>query len=623
MVQLWSALLYDSADSCDIDHGLVSRDYERLVSLVSTRGLGFLTLDLPSADNSLLQTLESGKLSPVGHLMAHRTRKSRVPRFLNAFWRLVIDENGCLLPNPNAVAIGCLRQLFCAFKKVEVTCSNRRIEAAVKEFYDIEQQIRPGHKSWNEDEYTYTGSTFSDHFAYRPLPFGFEQCASDPGPFSRGFLRRLDFVSAVLVSELGRLDIYAEDSVETGWYRHGQGAVSDKSSNEYKYSFESWPAKLEGEFPFDWCATGRLGSYPSLRDEHPSRLAAVPKTAKAPRLIASEPSYHQWCQQKLLSYIDTKSRSTRIGKFVDFHNQKLSQLLVAQSSQNRSLSTLDLSSASDRVTTLHVECLFRSNPTLLSQIHACRTRTTVDGISDRGIQFIKKFATMGSALTFPLQSIFFLAVALASAGASTKEEIDQLVGKVRVFGDDIIVPTTSYDDVVLNLTSLGLRVNSSKSFTKGNFRESCGMDCFDGVDVTPVKPKVIIAKAPVDVLSLLDTSNNFHKRLYWRAAEVIRNWLPPRFRGEAGTVHVDEGFALLQSFVRGGPTKTKWDPRYQSEYASYPNVLTKRRRKKCDNASALVEFFTRPYRWDQPRETGVLTRSVAVFATGRRVPLSN
>jgi hypothetical protein len=54
-----------------------------------------------------------------------------------------------------------------------------------------------------------------------------------------------------------------------------------------------------------------------------------------------------------------------------------------------------------------------------------------------------------------------------------------------VYGDDIIVPIEHAHRVISDLESVGLKVNESKSFLSGKFRESCGFDGYDGWDVSP------------------------------------------------------------------------------------------------------------------------------------------
>jgi hypothetical protein len=62
-----------------------------------------------------------------------------------------------------------------------------------------------------------------------------------------------------------------------------------------------------------------------------------------------------------------------------------------------------------------------------------------------------------------------------------------------VFGDDIVVRSDAYDYVVSALALLGLDVNTSKSFSKGPFRESCGHDYFHGLNVRGVYLKRLMS----------------------------------------------------------------------------------------------------------------------------------
>ena len=62
---------------------------------------------------------------------------------------------------------------------------------------------------------------------------------------------------------------------------------------------------------------------------------------------------------------------------------------------------------------------------------------------------------------------------------------------VFVYGDDLIVPTEHAHAVMERLESVGLLVNRSKSFVNGFFRESCGVDAWRGIIVTPTRIKHI------------------------------------------------------------------------------------------------------------------------------------
>jgi len=92
---------------------------------------------------------------------------------------------------------------------------------------------------------------------------------------------------------------------------------------------------------------------------------------------------------------------------------------------------------------------------------------------------------MGSALTFPLEAMIFLGIVVLAASkvrhvSVTMEFVRSLHGSVRVYGDDIIVPVDIAEGAVELLEVFGLRVNRSKSFWTGKFRESCGVTTSTG-----------------------------------------------------------------------------------------------------------------------------------------------
>ena len=606
MLQIWSAASYDATLSCALSQVERARDLARLTSLVSSRGLGVFTLDLPTLDTLLLSLLENGHVVFEGPFGVRRSKKDQRPRFLHGFWALVCDESGCLKSDASPEAIFAIRQLSCLWKKLEVACSPKRVKDSVDEYFAIEAQMPQPSPFWGRD---YRGdvpnSLFRGVFASRRSDFS-----------DLGFLLRLDKVAGILLSSFGSFDSLSDDSPETGYFKHGPGAVANLKGGEYKYSFPSWSARLERVFPFDWCSGERLDceERPS-RVVPPSRLLAVPKTAKAPRLIAAEPVEHQWCQQKIKTFLDYQFRRSIIGRFFDPSNQTLSQRLVAQAARDRSLATIDLSSASDRVSCWHVECLLRVQPSLLEACAAVRTDHIEDTLSSYGVMPLRKFASMGSALTFPIQSLFFLAVALASCGVSTPSEIRSMEGKVRVFGDDIIVPNEAYDSVTRNLTALGLKVNLTKSFSKGAFRESCGLDCWNDVDVTPVKPRVCTADAWIKAQALLDTSNNLFKKGLWRASNTIVEMLPVALTRNVFSHKVQ--VPGLVSFSGSKVRRPKWDKDLHRWYVLQPVVVKRQERVAEDSSLALREFHTRPFCAERARETGRMLSTVAKLAAVR------
>jgi hypothetical protein len=218
-------------------------------------------------------------------------------------------------------------------------------------------------------------------------------------------LDKIQRVSDLIIGSFDQLDpVSLSESWESAGkgtgFRHGPGAVAERLSQFEKSSFRSWPAKLDGVFPYHQCG---VTTATVIRDrltnhEVASRLIAVPKTSKGPRLIAAEPVAHQWCQQLVLRFLFEQceklfSRGNEKGFFIDFADQSKSSDMVLQASLDGQTATVDLSDASDRLTCWTVERIFRSNPSIVSALHAARTRYLRDDISKvPSFLKLKKFA---------------------------------------------------------------------------------------------------------------------------------------------------------------------------------------------------------------------------------------
>lgn len=206
-----------------------------------------------------------------------------------------------------------------------------------------------------------------------------------------------------------------------------------------------------------------------------SRFLTVAKNAKTDRCIAAEPTGNSFLQQGVHMYM--RRRLKRFG--VDLDDQSKNQRL-ARDAYSRGYSTLDLSAASDSIAR---ELVFHLLPLdwalFLDALRSPETR--VDGEWIR----TEKFASMGNAFCFELETIIFWALACS---VDEVESSDQ----VSVYGDDIIVPRAAYDSVVEILTVCGFTVNAKKSFKDGNFFESCGKHFHRGVEVTPVYQKELV-----------------------------------------------------------------------------------------------------------------------------------
>ena len=197
----------------------------------------------------------------------------------------------------------------------------------------------------------------------------------------------------------------------------------------------------------------------------------VPKSAKTDRPIAVEPRWNIFFQKGMGRYI--RNRLKHFGVNLDF--QGLNQALAIYGSRTGKYATIDLASASDTVSKEVVLALL-PEPwlTILAAMRSPAYRLDGEWHS------YHKWSSMGNGYTFELESLLFWALC-----SSVNED-------VAIYGDDLIVPTESYESIVRVLEVCGFSVNMEKSFHSGPFRESCGQDAFDGVSVTPIYWKEIL-----------------------------------------------------------------------------------------------------------------------------------
>lgn len=201
-----------------------------------------------------------------------------------------------------------------------------------------------------------------------------------------------------------------------------------------------------------------------------SECIFVPKNAKIERVIAKEPDCGILLQKGIAAVLRGKSRS-----WIDFRHQAMYNQWLASVAYDRGLATIDLSSASDMVSIATV--LFMLPPAWVEFLRLGRTpSTTIGGES----VVLEKWSSMGNAYTFELESLIFHALSLAAT-----EMVGDRRRLVSTWGDDMIVPQEAAPVLVGALEFLGFSVNSEKSFTSGEFFESCGTDYFKGRAVRP------------------------------------------------------------------------------------------------------------------------------------------
>jgi hypothetical protein len=224
---------------------------------------------------------------------------------------------------------------------------------------------------------------------------------------------------------------------------------------------------------------------------------------------------------------------------------------------------------------------------------------------------LKKFSTMGSAVTFPIQSIvFYILTTFAVMLQEYNEAIydsDCTLGydsfdwwkpegmpEVSVFGDDIIAPVDAYHTIELVLHQCGLKINNSKTFTGSNFRESCGMYAFRGVDVTPAYLLESYNGSPDSLAATIEASNNLHTAGYWYGAEMVAYQIPEAERKNLYVTGPDRVGGLgLVSFCGDGYHlhREVWDADLQRHYIKTLTVSSKARWVQGSGEASLSQYF--------------------------------
>jgi hypothetical protein len=462
LMLLLQCLLADAERRC---HTSTSRDLEYVAVRYEAEGESFITIALPAFGKDLQRALSDGAVGP--SLFTGFRKRGKLPSFLGGLLDLVFDRwSGCLLDEPSIAAIQTIRQITMAFGKIKKECSNERIQAAYSAYVECESEVKRGDRARSLD----------DILDYQRV--------------ARLLWRRVN----------SRVDrrIYDGELIP----RHGPGQSADRLVGNQKYTLQEYSLRLHESFPY-WetvCASYEeillLQDHVDFREpgrEMPVKVSSVPKNATTPRIIAMEPTYNMYVQLGIMDMMREEfRRDDNARNLICFDSQEPNQLMARSASRTGRLATLDMKEASDRVSNQLVIATFDNHPHLGAAVQASRSRKAdVPGI---GVIRLAKFASMGSGLTFPIESmvfctLIFLGIERALKRPLTQTDITSMFGSVRVYGDDILVPVEFVESVIETLETFGALVNKGKSFWTGKFRESCGGDYYDGFSVRIVRLK--------------------------------------------------------------------------------------------------------------------------------------
>lgn len=417
------------------------------------------------------------------------------PLFLRPIW----SHTRYLLVHPHPKMYTFFKQvrtLLHGYKKLETACDPTLATAKFEQFLAIEQEL--AYFSVVPNRFVSRAQTLlDDYFSdYHPAC---NHPKHGPGAVAGGERHEQKWNFSTLFESVHKEWPYwdylfpVRSIVSQTSFRSGTSACLSGSTDDRVASLSSQVKRLQ----LAACAN----QYRSLTRvaEPTARMLMVPKDFRGPRIISCEPKELMYLQQgvskHLVSFI---TRHPYTHGHVNFDDQTINAKLALASSRSREFATLDLSDASDRVSLDLVRYLFPKR--VFDKLSALRsTHTTYHQTK----VVLHKFAPMGSALCFPVESIVFWALCVGTIWELCND-LTHARSCVYVYGDDLIIKD-EYAAVCMNvLESVALRVNKDKSFMGAiPFRESCGVDALNGEDVTPLRIKKMPPRSPYDTPSLI------------------------------------------------------------------------------------------------------------------------
>jgi len=482
--------LYTAAD--------FTRDMHTLKNRVHSEGVSFATKILPKLSEGLLSFFESGIAIYPGFKLARRAQYPLLFQrlFAIATSRTYSDDS----TSDEIVAVKGIYQLSLAFSKIRGAFDESALRKQYSEFCSVDAGLGLLSFSDNDPILRTARAYMADFICHIDLDD--ISCRPRPGPGATNTPTELHerFEPHVMYKRIDEVLPYAE-----WFYSHPWDVVNQ--SRKY------------------------IGLVNQSFSEPTSRFKFVPKKVGKARGICieeNEVQYYQQAFRRLLSHYIKKD--PLIGNRIVLEDQSINASLALENSASRSMATLDMSEASDRIARSLVWYLFQDHAELAEALMVLSTRTIIPPVFQDGVSIslpnlqTYKFAPMGSALCFPVMSlVHFMLLRSIILHSAKGNSIIQDSRQVYVYGDDLIVPSQYADIICKTLPLYGMKINVKKSFSKCYFRESCGMHAYKGVEITPVLFKHTPEHQTCEgLLSNLAVESQLFSRGWFKTADFIR-----------------------------------------------------------------------------------------------------
>jgi hypothetical protein len=408
----------------------------------------------------VLRALEVGRLTRdlfIEMKVTHFSLRGNFPRIFPVWFSQVFDVNGYVREDASPSAIKAIRQFCDYFYKTAFAFKKEEIRNAVEAYTGLEREL----EQWS------------------PKPAWSEAMRKNAENLYKGIFKASpDHVLATAPPRDG-------PGTFVGSNRVAKWAAYKKSiacSWIYPTGFEPYSGLFR---PY----RGSRGSRKVMHSKPSAEVLFVPKDSRGPRVISREALPLLRAQMSFFDWASTQlERDTSYR--INFASQQINRDLACIGSMDRSWTTGDLKDASDRVTIRLVRKVFRNSPAVMFFLKHARSESF--SIShealDRPITgTLNKLGGMGSGLTFVLLACVVHCSIVTAIRQDHGLPLKRAAQLVYVYGDDVVVPSEYWESAQRGLSESGLLVNTSKSYSNGFFRESCGGDYFRGTDVTPVR----------------------------------------------------------------------------------------------------------------------------------------
>lgn len=280
----------------------------------------------------------------------------------------------------------------------------------------------------------------------------------------------------------------------------------------------------------------------------------VPKSAEKRRGCAKEASLAVSLQLAAAQIIRPRLKA-KLG--IDLATGKEKHMELARHAVALGLATKDLSNASNTVAKKLVKLVLPADWfALLDSLRAPFVCITHGGVVKT--LRLEMFSSMGNGFTFELETLLF--ATLVRTVCTINGACPELV---HVFGDDIICPAEVSDEIDAVLRWSGFLLNSEKSYSVGPFRESCGGDYFNGVDVRAH----YLEKLPTEPADWIALRNGLRRRGFCgKSLALCESNLPSALRTLRGPeelgdlVLTDDESRWKVKLIDGVPHVRTWSP---------------------------------------------------------------